>query len=181
MPGLSSNSRKALLELARNSIRGYLATGDPVLPAVEFPELLIKHGCFITLKTKDGALRGCVGTFDDARPLYENVARMAIAASIQDRRFSPLTKEELAGVRIEISVLGPMEKVQSLDEIEIGRHGIYVKHGAQSGTFLPSVAVEQKWSVAEFVTFCAREKAGLNPEQCAKAEIYKYEVEKFGE
>ena len=46
---------------------------------------------------------------------------------------------------------------------------------------MPEVAVEQKWQVPEFVTFCAREKAGLRPEECAKAEIFRYEVEKFKE
>lgn len=180
MPGLSLNNQKALLEIARSAIKTFLATGDHEKNSAADPELTAKRGCFVTLM-KDGKLRGCVGTFNDTDPLAENIARMAVAAAVQDTRFAPLTKDELAKVKIKISVLGPLEKVRSLDEIEIGKHGVLVQFGGRRGTFLPEVAVEQQWSVPEFVTYCAREKAGLGPEQCAQAEIYKYEVQKFGE
>lgn len=180
MPDLSSNNRKLLLELARNSIKLYLETGDHLVYETVAPELKLFRGCFVTLRTgKD--LRGCVGTFETHKPLYENVSRMAIAAAFQDSRFKPVSKAELSQVKIEISVLGELEKIESVDQIEIGRHGVYVKLGESSGTFLPEVAVEHKWSAPEFVVFCAREKAGLAPEECGRAEIYRYEVEKFKE
>ena len=179
MPDLSLNSR-TLLQLARNAIEAYLSTGRHLVFQTDLPHLTAKRGCFVTLR-KTGKLRGCVGTFDAREPLYQNIIRMAPAASCQDSRFPPVTKEELPFIRIELSVLGELEKVNSLEEIKIGKHGVYVKLDHRSGTFLPEVAVEQKWSVAEFVTYCGREKARLSPEQCTRAEIFRYEVQKFKE
>ncbi len=180
MPDLSSNSRRTLLQLARSAIKTYCLTGDHVAFRIEEPELQIRRGCFVTLR-KDGKLRGCVGTFDDHRFLCDNVARMAVAAAFQDHRFPAVTKNEIDQIHIELSILGELEKVNALNEIEIGKHGVYVRLEERSGTYLPDVAVEQRWQVPEFVTFCAREKAGLRPEECAKAEIFRYEVEKFKE
>ena len=180
MQALSLNNRKALLELARKALETYLETGDHLTLPADPAEFHLKRGCFITLR-KAGALRGCVGTFDSSHALGDHVIRMAIASGFQDRRFPPLTKQELAHVRIEISVLGELQRVEGLEEIKIGRDGIYVKLGERSGTFLPEVAVELNWSVAEFVAYCAREKAGLTPAECSRAEIYRYEIEKFKE
>ena len=180
MLDLSSNSRAKLLELARKSIRQHLNTGDSFAFHTEDSELTMKVGCFVTLRQGD-ALRGCVGTFEAAKPLYENVLRMACAAAFQDVRFSPVSKDELPGVRINISVLGEPFKMKSIDEIELGKHGVLVQYGDKRGTFLPEVALEKKWSAAEFITFCARDKADLSPAECAKAEVHLYEVLKFSE
>ena len=182
MPDLSSNNQKILLEIARSALKTFLSTGDheDISNRALDPELLENRGCFVALM-KAGKLRGCVGTFDDSQSLVQNTARMAPAAATQDNRFSRVTKDELPEIKINISVLGPLGLVQDLDEIEIGKHGVLVKYKDRKGTFLPEVAVEHKWSVPEFVTFCAREKAGLAPEECGKAEIYKYEVQKIGE
>ena len=180
MPDLSSGSRKFLLDLARQSIRIHLETGDwPQVPPHE-RELDIARGCFVTLQ-KHGQLRGCVGTFDASRPLVENVVRMAAASAFQDTRFPPVVKTELAEIKIEISVLGPLVKMNVLEEIVIGKHGVYVKLGVRSGTFLPEVATEQGWSREEFLVECARHKAGLSIAEIAQAEVYLYEVEKFEE
>ena len=168
------------MELARKSIAAHLETGNPLNFQTSDAELCLKRGCFVTLR-KHGTLRGCIGTFDTSEPLYQHVIRMSAASAFQDTRFSPVTKSELGGLRIEISVLGPLEKVSSAEEIEIGRHGVYVKRGAKSGTFLPEVAVEQHWGPAEFVNGCAREKAFLTPAELPFAEIFRYEVEKFSE
>lgn len=180
MPVLSSSNREFLLALARDSIRVHLESGDwPQISPHDF-ELDKPSGCFVTL-VKKGELRGCVGTFDAGRPLVENVKRMAASAAFQDTRFPALAKAELGEIKIEISVLGPLVKMNSLEDIVIGKHGVYVKLGARSGTFLPEVAVEQKWSREEFLMWCARQKANLSVAEIAKAEIYLYEVEKFSE
>lgn len=169
-----------MLTLARESIRLHLESGDwPEIPPHD-RELEIGRGCFVTLHKK-GGLRGCVGTFDASKPLVENVKRMAVSAAFQDSRFSPVGKSELAEIHIEISVLGPLVKMNSLEDLVIGKHGVYIKLGARSGTFLPEVAVEQKWSREEFLMGCARHKAGLSVSEIAQAEVYLYEVERFGE
>lgn len=180
MPVLSSNSRKKLLEIARESIESYFQ-GEP-LGTLEglSPELCQLAGCFVTLKLNK-QLRGCIGTFDRTVALYDHVRQMARSAAFHDSRFSPLQKSDLKRLRIEISVLGELRKAADLSEIEIGRHGVLLRLGSRSGTLLPQVAVEQKWTREEFVMFCAREKAGFSPAECAQAELYLYEVEKFGE
>jgi AmmeMemoRadiSam system protein A len=180
MPDLSSDLRRTLLQLARNSIQIYLTSGDKLNFQTDLPEFNLRRGCFITLR-KAGELRGCVGTFDASEVLYKNIIRMAVAAAFQDTRFPPLGKDEFSQVKIEISVLGELEKIQSLDEIELGKHGVYIKLGHRSGTFLPEVAAEQGWSVQEFVMACAREKARLSTDEISRAEIYRYPVEKFKE
>lgn len=178
MPAFTSNNREFLLATARRAIEHFLETGSTLSVPKADDELLAARGCFVTLR-KQKELRGCIGTFDAVHPLIENVIRMAIAAAFKDPRFAKLQRAELQDLRIEISVLGPLEKVESLEEIEIGVHGIQVRKGLKTGTFLPDVAVEQKWSVPEFVMFCAREKAGLDPKEIAQAEISRYTVEKI--
>lgn len=180
MPDFTSNNSLLLLKLARQAIEHHLEVSG-LLAVPKLPdELLTPRGCFVTLR-KNGQLRGCIGTFSEAEPLAENVIRMAVAAAFKDPRFPPLQRKELGQIKIDLSVLGPLEKVASLDEIQIGRHGIHVQLGYKSGTFLPEVAVEQKWTVPEFVTYCAREKAGLDPKEIAKAEISRYTVTKISE
>jgi AmmeMemoRadiSam system protein A len=180
MPGLSSNSRRQLLEAARAAIQTYLDSGDHLVFKSDNGELALPRGCFVTLR-KGGMLRGCIGTFDSDRTLSDNIPRMAVAAAFQDSRFEPVSKTELSQIKIEISVLGPLEKITSVDEIQIGRHGILIRLDARSGTFLPDVAVEHRLSREEFVMLCAREKAGLTPGEIGQAELFRYEVEKFSE
>lgn len=180
MPDLSSNERIVLLKLARQAIESRLKSTPEPDPAQALPWGGKPRGCFVTL-FREGALRGCVGTFDADHALVENVIRMARAAAFQDTRFSQVTRPEIDKLRIEISVLGPVTPLKNLEELEMGRHGILVQYGARSGTYLPQVAVEQGWSREEFVTRCAREKAGLTPAECASARLSVYTVEKFGE
>jgi AmmeMemoRadiSam system protein A len=180
MPDLSSNNRNVLLAAARESIRFYLETGSHFILETAEPELNRACGCFVTLRI-GGRLRGCVGTFDAGRPLAENIPRMAFSAAFQDTRFSPLSKRELPLIRIEISVLGALERMTAIEEIELGKHGILIRSGTRSGTFLPDVAIEHRMSREEFVMICAREKAGLAPAEIAHAELFRYEVEKFSE
>ncbi len=180
MPALSSNSQVFLLKLARDSIQFYLETRTAPLFEILIEEVKQPGGCFVTLK-KIGTLRGCVGTFEGARPLHENVIRMAVASAFEDSRFPPLRTEELPEVRIELSVLGELRKMNSLEELEIGRHGIWIKFGVRAGTYLPEVAVGQGWSREEFLRHCAYEKAGLTAEEFKASEIFLYEVQKFSE
>ena len=180
MPALSSNNQKILLQLARCSIQTYLER--KTAPVFESPaaEFLLPRGCFVTLR-KFGKLRGCIGTFDASSPLFENIIRISAESAFSDPRFPPLAEAELKDIRIEISVLGEPQKMNSIEELELGKHGILIKYGYRQGTFLPDVATEQNWSREEFVSHCAFEKAGLSREEYALAEFFIYEVEKFSE
>lgn len=134
-----------------------------------------KCGAFVSLH-KHGDLRGCMGHFGEDIPLRHVVAKMAQAAAFDDPRFNPLRRQELGDVDIEISVLTPMRRIYSLDEFELHRHGIYIRKGRRSGTFLPQVADQVDWTKEEFVGHCSRDKAGLGWNGWRDAELYVYEA-----
>ena len=174
---LSDADKKALKEIAFNSIRDSL-DGKPIAQPIINSKLLIlnsKCGAFVSLH-KHGHLRGCIGHFGEDYPLHEIVAEMARAAAFEDPRFMPVTHDELNDLDIEISVLTPMRRIQSLDEFELHRHGIYIRKGYRSGTFLPQVADEVNWTKEEFVGHCSQDKAGLGWDGWRDAELYVYEA-----
>ena len=174
---LSDADKKALKEIAFNSIRDSL-DGKPIAQPIINSKLLIlnsKCGAFVSLH-KHGHLRGCIGHFGEDYPLHEIVAEMARAAAFEDPRFMPVTRDELNDLDIEISVLTPMRRIQSLEEFELHRHGIYIKKGYRSGTFLPQVADEVNWTKEEFVGHCSQDKAGLGWDGWRDAELYVYEA-----
>ena len=174
---LSDEEKKILKEIAFTSIKDSLA-GKPVAQPIlnsQYPVLNSKCGAFVSLH-KQGRLRGCIGHFGEDVPLHEIVAEMARAAAFEDPRFMPVTKDELEDIDIEISVLTPMRRIQSLDEFELHRHGIYIRRGYRSGTFLPQVADEVNWTKEEFVSHCAQDKAGIGWDGWRDAELYVYEA-----
>ena len=131
-------------------------------------------GAFVTLKI-NGALRGCIGRFFSSEPLYNVVSESAISSAFEDPRFSPLTKEEYKKTDIEITVIGPLKKINNINEIVLGKHGIYIKKGQRAGTMLPQVATENGWSLEEFLGYTSRDKAGLGWDGWKDAEISIYE------
>ena len=176
------DEKKILLGIARNTIVAYVSSNNtPVVDDKSFsPNLTMHAGAFVTLKEK-GELRGCIGRFYADIPLWKVVQQMAIASATQDSRFTPVTASETSRLQIEISVLSPMKRIYSADEIVLGKHGIYIKKGYYSGTFLPQVATETGWNREEFLGHCARDKAGLSWDGWKDAELYTYEACVFGE
>jgi AmmeMemoRadiSam system protein B/AmmeMemoRadiSam system protein A len=174
---LSEDEKRMLKEIALTSIKDSL-NGKPI---AEHPSLTAtlrqKCGAFVSLH-KHGRLRGCIGHFGEDVPLHEIVAEMARAAAFEDPRFMPVTADELSDIDIEISVLTPMRRIQSLDEFELHRHGIYIRKGYRSGTYLPQVADEVNWTKEEFVSHCAQDKAGIGWDgwKDAETELYVYEA-----
>ena len=173
----TKEEQKQLLHIARTTIVDYVKDQrvhefDP--DSFSAP-LTIKAGAFVTLKEK-GALRGCIGRFTADIPLWQVVRDMAIASATEDNRFLPVTVAEIPDLTIEISVLSPMKKIYSPDNIVLGKHGIYIKKGHLSGTFLPQVATETGWSTEEFLGHCARDKAGLGWDGWKDAELFIYEA-----
>lgn len=179
---LTDEEKKQLLELARNTIKEYIINDKtPKLKSEDFSENLHEHcGAFVTLH-KDGNLRGCIGRFEPDISLYQVVQEMAISAATRDYRFSTVTKNEIDDLEIEISVLTPLKKIDSIDEIELGKHGIYIKKGMAGGTFLPQVATETGWTKEEFLGHCSRDKARLGWDGWKEADIYTYEAIVFSE
>ena len=174
---LADKEKQLLKEIALKSIKDSLE-GRSINNSrfsIDNSRLSQKCGAFVSLH-KRGQLRGCIGHFGEDIPLHEIVARMARAAAFEDPRFPSLRQEELKDIDIEISVLTPMRRIHSLDEFELHRHGIYIRKGYRSGTFLPQVADEVNWTKEEFVGHCSRDKAGLGWDGWRDAELYVYKA-----
>jgi AmmeMemoRadiSam system protein B/AmmeMemoRadiSam system protein A len=179
---LEEKEKMVLLEIARETMESYVTTGKyfPVNEKVLTARLKEPYGAFVTLK-KAGQLRGCIGRFEASGPLFETIQQMAVAASTQDTRFEPVSKDEFDEIDIEISVLTPLKRIYSIDEFVLGKHGIYMKKGYSSGTFLPQVALETGWTTEEFLGHCAKDKAHIGWDGWKDAELYVYEAYVFGE
>ena len=174
---LNDEEKRMLKNIALTSIKDSLEgkrIAQPIFNS-QFSIFNSKCGAFVSLH-KQGRLRGCIGHFGEDVPLHEIVAEMARAAAFEDPRFMPVTRDELDDIDIEISVLTPMRRIQNLDEFELHRHGIYIRKGYRSGTFLPQVADEVNWTKEEFVSHCAQDKAGIGWDGWRDAELYVYEA-----
>lgn len=172
---LSDEEKQILKDIALQSIKDSL-DGKPVSRfSPPTSQLSARCGAFVSLH-KHGQLRGCIGHFGEDTPLHKIVAEMARAAAFEDPRFMPVRREELADVDIEISVLTPMRRITSIDEFQLHKHGIYIRKGRRSGTFLPQVADQVNWTKEEFLGHCSQDKAGLGWDGWRDAELYVYEA-----
>ncbi len=158
---LSAGEQRLLFQIARDSIAACLAGKALELPPDLPPALREPRGVFVTLHRR-GRLRGCIGYLEAVKPLARAVQEMAVAAAFQDPRFPPVTAAELAELEVEISLLTTMRPVTHVEEIEVGKHGLYLERGAARGLLLPQVATECNWDRTTFLeqTCC---KAGLPP------------------
>jgi 8-oxo-dGTP diphosphatase len=156
---LSAKQTATLLASARAAIDSALG-GSAVAPDTRDPALVRLAGCFVTLRTADGSLRGCIGDLAQDRPLIESVKHCAVGAATRDTRFSPVTREEVASLHIGISVLTPVQALPRMEALVVGKHGLLVEQGPRRGVLLPEVASEQGWTREQFLSATCR-KAGL--------------------
>ena len=175
----SDADRQMLLRIARDALAAHVAGTAISLPTLT-GEASRLAGAFVTLRA-DGELRGCIGHVEADEPLGVVIARSAVAAGGSDPRFAGVTAAELPRLRIEVSILGPLVPVSSLDEIAVGRDGLVVELGWNRGLLLPQVAREWQWDLDTFVMETCR-KAGLSRDAVKRgAKIWKFEAEVFGE
>ena len=177
--GLNDQEKKTLHHIARTVIENS-AKGKRVPDfKIDAPILKENRGAFVTIHKK-GQLRGCIGYIEGRGPLHKTIEEMAGAAAFRDPRFMPVTEKELPDLEIEISVLTPLRKITDVDDIEVGKHGIYLRKGGYSGLLLPQVATEYGWDRKTFLEHTCQ-KAGL-PSQAWKdgnAEIYIFSADIF--
>lgn len=177
---LTKKEQKDLLKIARDTIVSYVtaSTIPSVVPASK--GLNLATGCFVTIK-QHGQLRGCIGNFVSDQPLYRLVQEMAVSAATRDPRFYPMKPKDLDEFELEISVLSPLELISSVEEIQVGVHGIYLAKNSYRGVLLPQVATEYGWDRETFLKHTCL-KAGL-PENAWKkdCEIYIFSALVFGE
>ena len=179
--GFTDSDKKELLKIARRTLEDYLSRGKVPEFKVDSEILKEKRMVFVTLKEK-GRLRGCIGRVVPDTPLYKAVSEVAIDSALHDPRFPAVQLSELGDIDIEISVMTPFEKVNSLDDIKVGRDGLLIKKGLYSGLLLPQVPGEFGWDKKTYLENLCR-KAGL-PDNAYKekdAVIYKFSADVFSE
>jgi len=177
---ISESEKRTLLTIARSSITEYLQTGK--IPEFDVSQKLQQPGAgFVTLKINNN-LRGCIGYTEAVLPLFQTISDCAVKAAFSDKRFRPVTADELDDIHIEISVLTPLEKTDNIEDIEVGRDGIMITLGQYRGLLLPQVAAEQQWDRTTFLRQTCL-KAGLPPDAYLQesANIYTYQALIFGE
>jgi AmmeMemoRadiSam system protein A len=179
-PHLSEVEKQKLLEIARETLAEHLTTGTAPEYTLEGPGLLQEVAAFVTLRRRDGELRGCIGRVEVSQPLYRTVQDCAISAATNDFRFPPVTAAELDDTRIEISALSPFRLISSPDEIQIGRHGLLIRSEFRVGLLLPQVASDRGWDRDEYLrAICL--KAGLPNDAWRDADLSVFTAEVFEE
>ncbi len=172
-----------LLWVAREALRAEVENGP--FAAAEIPcELERPGGAFVTLK-REGQLRGCIGTLESTVPLWRTVEQAARQAATIDYRFDPVQPDELARIRIEVSVISPLERIpepKDPSSIRLGRDGLCIRYKQRSGVLLPQVAADREWSADEFLEHVCL-KAGLKPDcwQRPEADLFRFSAEVFDE
>jgi len=183
-PELTEGDKKQLLLLARKAM--VYALQNRRVPDASDLGITISNAmrparaAFVTLK-KNSRLRGCIGDIFPQRPLYKSVITNAIHACVNDRRFAPVSQDELKGITIEISALTAPAPISSPDEIRIGIDGVVLNKDGQSAVFLPQVAPEQGWDVNQMLSQLSL-KAGLATDGWKEgASFLVFQAEVFGE
>ena len=172
-----------LLEIARGAILNGLGMNSVPTKRNHLPWLLQHAATFVTL-TKDGALRGCIGSLSATRPLGEDVASNARAAAFQDPRFPKLKRDEWPRCRVEVSLLSPPKPIAFGDEAELlaqirpGEDGLILECDGKRATYLPQVwegLPDKRQFLASLI-----DKAGLPADtRLARCKLWRYRVRKF--
>ncbi len=174
---LSEKEKEDLIQIARDSISEKLKMqkSQNISHKNISEELKQSSGVFVSVYCKN-ELRGCIGKMESTEPLYKTVSEMARSAAFYDTRFKAIEEEEIPDIHIEISVLSPLKKIESIEEIIPGKHGILIKKDFRSGTYLPQVAIKTGWNARELVEHCAKDKAGMYDGEWQDANLYTYEA-----
>jgi AmmeMemoRadiSam system protein A len=176
---LGRDDQRRLLVLARRALEARVRRLPPPEPegggALDRPA-----NAFVTIHNR-GELRGCLGRLDARAPLADTVAQLAASVSDSDPRFDRVSLLELPDIDIEISVLTPERAVQTIEEIELGRHGVIVEQGAHRGLLLPHVAIEQRWDRETLVSHTCLKAALPRDAWRLGARLFVFEAQVFGE
>ena len=176
---LNAEEQKLLKGIAREAISSELEK-RPYSLSETLPEVFeMPCGAFVTLTVRN-RLRGCIGHITATAPLSDTVRAVAVSAAFEDPRFSPVTEREWADIDLEVSVLTPLERVENIEDITPGVHGLYVRRGFKTGLLLPQVATEYGWDRQTFLEQTCR-KAGLRKNDWKEkdTEVYWFKAQVF--
>ena len=166
-------------ELARGAVESFVLTGKVIDPPARTEELLSAPGaCFVSIKTREGDLRGCIGTVQPTKDsLAAEIVVNAISAASRDPRFSPVLPRELPGLVYSVDVLAPPEPAE-FDDLDPNIYGVIVedKSGYARGLLLPAIAGVE--TATQQVEIAAR-KAGIPAG--VEVKLWRFRVERFRE
>ncbi len=160
LPPLTDAQGQRLVRHARGTLNALLLGNPAPVPLTDDPRFRARQSLFVTLRDRAGTLRGCIGRTHPPAPLAESIRTITEAAATRDPRFDAVRADELADLRVEVSVLSPPTPLTDPADLTIGRHGVVVSRGEAAGLLLPQVAPAQGWSVEAFLSG-ACQKAGL--------------------
>lgn len=171
--------QKELLLLARKSIESRFTKEPLIYP--DDKDYKIQRGLFVTLH-KHGELRGCIGYIKGFKDLIPSIIEMAQSAAFHDPRFNSVKQDELKDINLEISVLSDMIVVEDINEIKIGRDGLFLTHPYGSGLLLPQVPLEWNWDLPTFLQqICYKAGLPVNSWKDDKAELFRFSADIFHE
>ena len=176
---LTPEMQRQLLTIARGALEARVRRTRTASPA-NADAMHPRCGAFVTIFCK-GELRGCLGRVTSNRALPELIEHLAREVADSDPRFEPVQPGELWDISVEVSVLTPEREIASVDEIDIGRHGLIIEQGSHRGLLLPQVPAQYEWNRETFVTQTCL-KAGLPPDAWRRgARMFVFEAQVFGE
>lgn len=185
---LTEQQGAELVELARTTVDAFVKGRGVGQRPRDRPFLEETRGAFVTLKSRDGELRGCIGLPYPTKPLGEAIVEAAIGAAGYDPRFPRVEPEELAEILVEVSALTRPENIQYSSPLELpklvktGADGLIVSNAVTSGLLLPQVATEHSMSPEDFLSNTCL-KAGLRADAwlTGKVTVQKFQAEVFSE
>jgi AmmeMemoRadiSam system protein A len=169
---LTRSELEVLLALARESVESAVRHRPVPSHPPALTGITQRSGAFVTLRL-GGELRGCIGAIASSDRLPDVVEEMAVKAALEDPRFSPVSVRELQELTYEVSVLSVLEPVTSIENIDVGKHGLLIESGRSRGLLLPQVATEYGWTRDEFLSQTCR-KAGLPSDAWKRNDVRLY-------
>lgn len=152
---MKDERKQELLKTAREALKAIYTKKELKLGSGDE-----RMGAFVTLRTADGNLRGCIGYILPVLQLDSEIATLTRAAATEDYRFPPVSQSEIDNLTIEISLLTEPEDIEDYHMIRLGTDGVILTKDSRRAVFLPQVADETGWDLDEFLSALSQ-KAGL--------------------
>lgn len=168
----------SLARVARTSVEAALGMCEAARPEPDADFLRERMPVFVTIRTREGNLRGCVGTVQPRRAnLIEETWCNARTAAFEDQRFKPIRADELDELVFEVSVLHSFEDVTDESQIDPHTHGVLVlAFDGRRGLLLPDI---DGIDTAEEQIAIARRKGHISEDEAVH--LQRFQVDKFKE
>jgi AmmeMemoRadiSam system protein A/AmmeMemoRadiSam system protein B len=174
-----SDEGDGLPALARQAVETFVTSGTALTPPADVKGILASRApCFVSLKTRAGDLRGCIGTIEPVKEtLAAELIANAVSAATLDPRFPPVSEDELPDLRYSVDVLLPAEPA-TIEQLDPRVYGVIVEDeaGDRRGLLLPDI--EGVDDAVQQVEIASR-KGGIRMGEPVK--IWRFKVERYRE